>query len=84
MVHISEPLETLRQSLISLKLGVRFDDTKLLYLEPVPILLTAGHQSIIRWLSEHYDWVGIWASDNPFKDHQTSLDHRMTYVKIID
>ncbi len=44
---------------------------------------TAGHQSIIRWLSEHYDWVGIWASDNPFKEHQTSLDHRMAMLKLL-
>ncbi|MDJ0510977.1 MAG: nicotinate-nucleotide adenylyltransferase [Crocosphaera sp.] len=44
---------------------------------------TAGHQSIIRWLSAHYDWVGIWASDNPFKEHQTSLDHRMAMLKLL-
>ncbi|MGB5594499.1 MAG: nicotinate-nucleotide adenylyltransferase [Crocosphaera sp.] len=44
---------------------------------------TAGHQSIIRWLSEHYDWVGIWASDNPFKEHQTSLDHRIAMLKLL-
>lgn len=44
---------------------------------------TAGHQSIIRWLSDHYDQVGIWASDNPFKEHQTSLEHRMTMLELL-
>ncbi len=37
---------------------------------------TAGHQTILKWLSEHYDRVLVWASDNPFKKHQTSLENR--------
>ncbi len=44
---------------------------------------TAGHQSIIYWLSTHFDRVGIWASDNPYKDHKTSLDHRMAMLKLL-
>ena len=36
---------------------------------------TSGHQKILSWLSERYDWVAIWAADNPFKSHQTSLTH---------
>ncbi|MDJ0845721.1 nicotinate-nucleotide adenylyltransferase [Crocosphaera sp.] len=44
---------------------------------------TAGHQSIIRWLSDHFDYVGIWASDNPYKEHQTSLEHRMAMLKLL-
>lgn len=44
---------------------------------------TAAHQSIIRWLSDRYDWVGIWASDNPYKTHQTSLDHRIKMLKLL-
>ncbi|MEA5535975.1 nicotinate-nucleotide adenylyltransferase [Crocosphaera sp. XPORK-15E] len=44
---------------------------------------TAGHKSIIRWLSDHYDWVGVWASDNPFKEHQTSLDHRIKMLQLL-
>lgn len=44
---------------------------------------TEGHQSILRWLSENYDWVGIWASDNPFKNHQTSLAHRMAMLRLL-
>ncbi len=37
---------------------------------------TSGHQMILSWLSERFDWVAIWAADNPFKSHQTSLAHR--------
>ncbi len=44
---------------------------------------TEGHQSILRWLSDHYDWVGVWASDNPYKNHQTSLSHRMAMLKLL-
>ena len=44
---------------------------------------TAGHQSILRWLSTHYDLVGVWTSDNPFKTHQTSWSHRMAMLKLL-
>lgn len=44
---------------------------------------TAGHQSILGWLSNHYDKVAVWASDNPFKNHQTSLGHRMTMLQLL-
>lgn len=44
---------------------------------------TEGHQSIVHWLSDHFDYVGIWASDNPYKEHQTSLDHRMAMLKLL-
>ena len=43
---------------------------------------TAGHQNILRWLSKHYDRVLVWASDNPFKQHQTSLKHRMEMLRL--
>jgi len=43
---------------------------------------TAAHQAILQWLSEHYDWVAVWASDNPFKEHQASLDHRMAMLRL--
>lgn len=38
---------------------------------------TAAHQEILVWLSHRYDQVAVWASDNPFKTHQTPLLHRM-------
>nr|WP_245817572.1 nicotinate-nucleotide adenylyltransferase [Hydrococcus rivularis] len=44
---------------------------------------TAAHQAILEWLSEHYDWVAVWASDNPFKGHQTSLEHRMEMLRLL-
>ena len=37
---------------------------------------TIGHQSILHWLARHYDRVVVWASDNPFKQHQTPLQYR--------
>lgn len=43
---------------------------------------TAGHQTILRWLSGHYDRVLVWASDNPFKQHQTPLKHRTAMLKL--
>ena len=44
---------------------------------------TAGHQTILRWLSEHYDRVLVWASDNPFKQHQTPLEHRTEMLGLV-
>ena len=44
---------------------------------------TAGHQAILIWLAEHFDQVAVWASDNPFKDHQTPLDHRATMLQLL-
>ncbi|MCP2727747.1 nicotinate-nucleotide adenylyltransferase [Limnofasciculus baicalensis] len=37
---------------------------------------TAAHKAIMLWLSNRYDSVAVWASNNPFKSHQTSLEHR--------
>lgn len=44
---------------------------------------TAGHQTILRWLSLHYDLVVVWASDNPFKAHQTDLQNRSEMLNLI-
>ncbi len=43
---------------------------------------TAGHQTILKWLAEHYDLVLVWASDNPFKKHQTTLEHRSEMLQV--
>ena len=43
---------------------------------------TSGHQTILKWLSEHYDLVIVWASDNPFKEHQTSLENRSQMLRL--
>lgn len=44
---------------------------------------TAGHQSILRWLALHYDLVVVWASDNPFKQHQTPLSRRSEMLRLV-
>ncbi|PLZ89880.1 nicotinic acid mononucleotide adenylyltransferase [Fischerella thermalis CCMEE 5198] len=44
---------------------------------------TAGHQAIIKWLSHNYDRVVIWAADNPFKSHQTPLQHRVAMLHLL-
>jgi nicotinate-nucleotide adenylyltransferase len=44
---------------------------------------TAGHRTILNWLSQHFDWVAVWASDNPFKSHQTSLEHRSAMLLLM-
>jgi len=44
---------------------------------------TAGHQAILAWLSTHFNWVAVWAADNPFKGHQTPLPHRMAMLRLL-
>lgn len=44
---------------------------------------TAGHQAILIWLADHYDLVLVWASDNPFKLHQTPLPHRAEMLHLL-
>jgi nicotinate-nucleotide adenylyltransferase len=44
---------------------------------------TIGHQVILTWLAEHFDWVAVWAADNPFKGPQTPLHHRMQMLGLI-
>ncbi len=44
---------------------------------------TAGHQAILAWLSQRFDWVAVWAADNPFKGHQTPLPHRMAMLRLL-
>ena len=43
---------------------------------------TIGHQTILYWLAQHYDRVVVWASDNPFKQHQTPLPYRSEMLKL--
>jgi nicotinate-nucleotide adenylyltransferase len=44
---------------------------------------TAGHQAILAGLAQQFDEVAVWASDNPFKSHQTPLDHRQQMLQIL-
>jgi len=43
---------------------------------------TIGHQKILSWLSQHYDRVVVWASDNPFKQQQTPLKYRTEMLQL--
>ena len=43
---------------------------------------TVGHQTILCWLSQHYDRVVVWASDNPFKEHPTPLEDRTAMLNL--
>lgn len=42
-----------------------------------------GHCKILRWLAEHFDHVAVWASDNPFKEHQCPLRDRATMLNLM-
>lgn len=42
-----------------------------------------GHGKILRWLAEHFDHVAVWASDNPFKEHQCPLSDRVTMLNLM-
>lgn len=44
---------------------------------------TLGHQVILNWLADHFDWVAVWAADNPFKQQQTPLAHRMAMLGLM-
>ena len=44
---------------------------------------TAGHQAVLIWLSHCYDYVAVWAADNPFKAHQTSLENRVEMLRLL-
>ena len=42
---------------------------------------TRAHQRLLLWLSQHYDRVLAWASDNPFKQHGASLEQRLEMLR---
>jgi nicotinate-nucleotide adenylyltransferase len=44
---------------------------------------TIGHQEIIKWLASNFDWVAVWAADNPFKDHGASLVQRSQMLELL-
>jgi nicotinate-nucleotide adenylyltransferase len=44
---------------------------------------TLGHQVILNWLADRFDWVAVWAADNPFKGQQTPLHHRMAMLGLM-
>ena len=44
---------------------------------------TSGHQIIIERLSDSFDKVAVWASNNPFKSHYASLEKRSRMLEIL-
>lgn len=44
---------------------------------------TIGHQAILKWLGQHYDYVAVWAADNPFKHHGASLEQRSEMLRLV-
>jgi nicotinate-nucleotide adenylyltransferase len=42
-----------------------------------------GHHMVLGWLAERYDLVAVWASNNPFKSHNTPLEHRKTMLRLL-
>jgi nicotinate-nucleotide adenylyltransferase len=41
-----------------------------------------AHRAIVQWLSQHFDRVAVWASDNPLKPQQTPIAHRAQMLKL--
>lgn len=42
-----------------------------------------GHCEILRWLATQFDHVAVWASDNPFKTHQSPLGDRSAMLRLM-
>lgn len=42
-----------------------------------------GHCEILRWLATQFDHVAVWASDNPFKEHQSPLGDRAAMLRLM-
>ncbi|WP_071517490.1 nicotinate-nucleotide adenylyltransferase [Geitlerinema sp. PCC 9228] len=42
-----------------------------------------AHREILHQLAANFDWVAVWASDNPFKSHQTPLERRATMLQLV-
>lgn len=44
---------------------------------------TISHQAILAYLAEHYDKTIVYASNNPFKAHDTPLEHRNRMLELL-
>jgi nicotinate-nucleotide adenylyltransferase len=42
-----------------------------------------GHCEILRWLATQFDHVAVWASDNPYKAHQSPLCDRAAMLRLM-
>jgi nicotinate-nucleotide adenylyltransferase len=44
---------------------------------------TPAHQQVIRWLSQHFGTVAVWAADNPEKVHGATLAQRTWMLELL-
>jgi nicotinate-nucleotide adenylyltransferase len=44
---------------------------------------TPAHQQVIRWLSQHFGTVAVWAADNPEKVHGATLAQRTRMLELL-
>jgi len=44
---------------------------------------TCGHGQVLTYLSQNFDQVALWASDNPFKSHGATLDQRQQMLRLL-
>jgi nicotinate-nucleotide adenylyltransferase len=44
---------------------------------------TIAHQKIINWLASQFDYVAVWAADNPFKLHGATLEQRSQMLELL-
>lgn len=42
-----------------------------------------GHQSILLWLSAHFDQVVVWAANNPYKERQSPIGDRAQMLRLL-
>ncbi|MEM8506104.1 MAG: nicotinate-nucleotide adenylyltransferase [Cyanobacteria bacterium P01_D01_bin.1] len=42
-----------------------------------------GHQSILLWLSTHFDQTVVWAADNPYKERQSPIGDRAQMLRLL-
>ncbi|PSN17318.1 nicotinic acid mononucleotide adenylyltransferase [filamentous cyanobacterium CCP5] len=42
-----------------------------------------GHGAVLAWLNTQFDHVAVWVSDNPFKQHQSSLGDRRRMLELL-
>ncbi len=44
---------------------------------------TIAHQRILQWLGQNFDFVAVYASDNPFKHHCANIYDRATMLQLL-
>lgn len=44
---------------------------------------TIAHQRILQWLGQNFDFVAVYASDNPFKHHCANIYHRAAMLQLL-